>query len=132
VRRGRPRPRRACALVLAALCAGGPAAALSNPAALDETVLDGDALDDAALGAPADTAAADPARTREVEPGDTLWSIAAAALGDGTLWAAVYRANRDRIKDPARIYPGQRLAVPEVDPGSMAGVRREGAALAAE
>jgi nucleoid-associated protein YgaU len=109
--------------VLAALCAGGPAAALSNHAPLDETALD--------VAAP-DVAAAGPARTREVEPGDTLWSIAAAALGDGTLWAAVYRANRDRIKDPARIYPGQRLAVPEVDPGSMAGVRREGAALVAD
>ena len=129
MRHGCPRRRRACALVLAALCAGGPAAALSNPAVLDETVLDGDALDAAA---PADVAAAGPARTREVEPGDTLWSIAAAALGDGTLWAAVYRANRDRIKDPARIYPGQHLAVPEVDPGSMAGVRREGAALVAD
>jgi nucleoid-associated protein YgaU len=114
--------------VLAALCAGGPAAARSNHAPLDETVLDGDALD---VAAP-DVAAAGSARTREVEPGDTLWSIAAAALGDGTLWAAVYRANRDRIKDPARIYPGQRLAVPEVDPASMAGVRREGAALAAD
>jgi nucleoid-associated protein YgaU len=96
-------------------------------------VLDTDAPEDAALG---EAAAGEPdvgsARTREVEPGDTLWSIAVAALGDGTLWAAVYRANRDRIKDPARIYPGQRLAVPDVAPGAMAAVRREGAALAAD
>jgi nucleoid-associated protein YgaU len=111
------------------LCAGGPAAALSSHAALDETVLDDDALDDPAQGEPAPGGSA---RTREVLPGDTLWSIAASALGDGTLWAAVYRANRDRIKDPARIYPGQHLAVPEVDPGSMASVRREGAALVAD
>jgi nucleoid-associated protein YgaU len=25
----------------------------------------------------------------------------------------LYRANRDRIKDPARIYPGQELSIPE-------------------
>jgi hypothetical protein len=42
------------------------------------------------------------------------------------------RANRDRIKDPARIYPGQRLAVPELDPESMASVRREAASLVAD
>jgi nucleoid-associated protein YgaU len=50
-------------------------------------------------------------------------------MGDGTLWPALYRANRDRIKDPARIYPGQRLAVPEVAPEAVASVRREGEAL---
>jgi nucleoid-associated protein YgaU len=133
VRRAPTRPRRACALALAALCAGAPAAGFSSHAAPDPASLDADALDDAAF----DEAAAAgppgaPARTREVAPGDTLWSIAAAALGDGTLWAAVYRANRDRIKDPARIYPGQQLLVPEVEPAAMAAVRREGAALAAD
>jgi nucleoid-associated protein YgaU len=75
---------------------------------------------------------AEAAHSREVAPGDTLWSIAAAAMGDGTLWPALYRANRDRIKDPARIYPGQRLVVPEVDPDSVASVRREGASLATD
>jgi nucleoid-associated protein YgaU len=124
VRRERARARLAVAVLLAALAAGGPAAALTNHAALDETALD-------ELAA-ADAEPAEPARTREVGQGDTLWSIAASALGDGTLWAAVYRANRDRIKDPARIYPGQRLAVPEVDPGSIASVRRDGASLVAD
>jgi len=119
VRRERANPRLALALVLAGVVAGGPAAALANHAALDEPEA-------------AEAAAAEPARTREVEPGDTLWSIAASALGDGTLWVAVYRANRDRIKDPARIYPGQRLAVPELDPESMASVRREAASLVAD
>ena len=124
MRRERANPRLALALVLAGVVAGGPAAPLANHAALDEAALDEPEA--------AEAAAAEPARTREVEPGDTLWSIAASALGDGTLWVAVYRANRDRIKDPARIYPGQRLAVPEVDPGSMASVRREAASLVAD
>jgi len=124
VRRERANPRLALVLALVGVVAGGPAAALANHAALDEAALDEPEA--------ADAAPAEPARTREVEPGDTLWSIAASALGDGTLWVAVYRANRDRIKDPARIYPGQRLAVPEVDPGSMASVRREAASLVAD
>ncbi len=124
MRRQRARARLAFAVLLAALAADGPAAALTNHAALDETAPD-------PLAA-AEAEPAEPARTREVGQGDTLWSIAASTLGDGTLWAAVYRANRDRIKDPARIYPGQRLAVPDVDPGSIASVRRDGASLVAD
>ena len=47
-----------------------------------------------------------------VEPGDSLSKIAERTLGDGALWPLLYRANRDRIKDPARVYPGQQLSVP--------------------
>jgi nucleoid-associated protein YgaU len=60
-----------------------------------------------------------------VRPGDTLWSIAEQAIGDGTLWPALYRANRDQIKDPALLHPGQRLSVPEVAPEQAGQVRRE-------
>jgi nucleoid-associated protein YgaU len=60
------------------------------------------------LGAPA--AAAPP--TVVVERGDTLAKIAERTLGDAALWPLLYRANRDRIKDPARVYPGQELTVP--------------------
>jgi nucleoid-associated protein YgaU len=63
------------------------------------------------LGAPA--AAAPP--TVVVERGDTLAKIAERTLGDAALWPALYRANRDRIKDPARVYPGQELTVPPPD-----------------
>ena len=47
-----------------------------------------------------------------VERGDTLAKIAERTLGDAALWPLLYRANRDRIKDPARVYPGQELTVP--------------------
>ncbi len=50
-----------------------------------------------------------------VRQGETLSKIAAATLGNGALWPALYRANRDQIKDPARLYPGQKLSIPEVD-----------------
>jgi nucleoid-associated protein YgaU len=116
------------ALVLAALVAGGPAAAQTDDASAGDEVEP--ALADASVPGP--EADGPGTRTREVGPGDTLWSIAAAELGDATLWPALYRANRDRIKDPAAIYPGQRLAIPTLDPASAASVRREGEALAAD
>ncbi|MDX1649425.1 MAG: LysM peptidoglycan-binding domain-containing protein [Myxococcota bacterium] len=68
-------------------------------------------------------------RVHEVRPGETLWQIAAATIGDPTLWPALYLANRDRIKDPARVYPGQRLAIPRIEPGERAALRREAATL---
>jgi nucleoid-associated protein YgaU len=48
-----------------------------------------------------------------VRPGETLWQIAAALSGNPNRWPELYRANRDQIKDPSLLYPGQRLAIPE-------------------
>jgi nucleoid-associated protein YgaU len=47
-----------------------------------------------------------------VQPGFTLWGIAQDSLGDGVLYVQVFAANRDKIKDPDLIYPGQILSVP--------------------
>lgn len=47
-----------------------------------------------------------------VEPGASLWTIARRATGDGAAYTVIYGANRDRIRDPDRIYPGQVLQVP--------------------
>ena len=49
-----------------------------------------------------------------VAPGETLWQIAAALTGDPHRWPELYRANRDQIKDPSLLYPGQRLAIPDL------------------
>lgn len=48
-----------------------------------------------------------------VQPGFTLWGIARESYGEGILYVRVYEANRDRIRDPDLIYPGQVFAVPE-------------------
>ncbi len=49
-----------------------------------------------------------------VQPGDSLWGIAArpAIYQDPSLWPILYRGNRDRLNDPDMIYPRQELAVP--------------------
>ncbi len=47
-----------------------------------------------------------------VQPGYTLWGIARASLGDGVLYVQVYNANKDKIKDPDLIYPGQVFTLP--------------------
>ena len=75
--------------------------------------------------------AEDPARVHRVQPGETLWTIAADAMGDPRLWPAIYRANRDQIKDPALVYPGQQLAIPAIDPAMREELRSEARALEA-
>jgi len=50
--------------------------------------------------------------TKVVSRGESLWRISRIAYGDGTRYAIVYRANRDRIRDPNLIHPGQILVLP--------------------
>ncbi len=48
-----------------------------------------------------------------VQPGSTLWAISRAAYGEGILYVRVFEANRDRIRDPDLIYPGQVFELPQ-------------------
>lgn len=50
-----------------------------------------------------------------VQPGETLWQIALNLSGNPARWPELYRANRDQIRDPSMLYPGQRLAIPDFD-----------------
>ncbi len=47
-----------------------------------------------------------------VQPGFTLWGIATERFGDGVLYVQVYEANKDKIRDPNLIYPGQVFVIP--------------------
>jgi len=51
--------------------------------------------------------------TVTVQPGFTLWGIAQERYGDGVLYVQVFEANRDKIKNPDLIYPGQVFSVPD-------------------
>ena len=48
-----------------------------------------------------------------IQPGDNLWTIARRTYGQGWEYTLIYRANRDQIRDPDLIYPGQVFVVPE-------------------
>ncbi len=47
-----------------------------------------------------------------VQPGYTLWGISSRAYGEGMRFVKVFEANRDKIRDPDLIYPGQVFTVP--------------------
>ena len=61
--------------------------------------------------APAPAPAAAP-RVYEVKAGDSLSKIAKQYYGNANEWRKIYDANRDQIKNPDLIHPGQRLTIP--------------------
>ncbi|MEI6799591.1 MAG: LysM peptidoglycan-binding domain-containing protein, partial [Pseudomonadota bacterium] len=68
----------------------------------------------AAKAAPASDPAAPAALVSvTVQPGFTLWGIAREQMGQGILYVQVYEANKDKIKDPNLIYPGQIFTLPQ-------------------
>jgi len=51
-------------------------------------------------------------RTMTVVPGDSLWRLSNRTLGGGQRYAIIYQANREQIRNPNLIYPGQVLVLP--------------------
>jgi nucleoid-associated protein YgaU len=62
--------------------------------------------------APSNENTANGGRTYVVTKGDSLSAIAKREYGDVQEWRRIYDANRDIIKDPDLIYPGQTLRLP--------------------
>ena len=58
-------------------------------------------------------AAASAGRTYTVVKGDSLSKIAKQFYGNANQWKRVYEANKDVIKNPDLIYPGQTFKIPE-------------------
>lgn len=54
-----------------------------------------------------------PASNYNVGEGENLWTISAKpqVYNEGLLWPLLYQANRDQIKDPRQIFPGQTLGI---------------------
>lgn len=48
-----------------------------------------------------------------VQTGNTLWAIARDRYGEGVLYVQIFEANRDAIRDPNMIFPGQVFELPE-------------------
>jgi len=47
-----------------------------------------------------------------VKSGDSLSKIAKAEYGDASAWNRIFEANKDILKDPDKIQPGQKLKIP--------------------
>jgi len=47
-----------------------------------------------------------------VQPGQNLWRMARQVYGTGIRYTVIYLANREQIRDPRLIYPGQAFATP--------------------
>jgi nucleoid-associated protein YgaU len=52
-------------------------------------------------------------RSVVVQPGNSLWRIARRLYGSGWQYTVIYSANREQIRDPNLIYPGQIFDLPE-------------------
>jgi len=54
-------------------------------------------------------------RRLHVVRGDNLWNIARAHYGEGFRFTMIFDANKDQIRDPNLIYPGQVFSLPKVN-----------------
>jgi nucleoid-associated protein YgaU len=68
---------------------------------------------DVQSGASSTAPAAEVYETYVVKAGDSLSKIAKNAYGDGNAWKRIFEANTDILKDPNKIYPGQKLKIPK-------------------
>ena len=67
---------------------------------------------DSSSTAPSESSSNNGSRTYVVVKGDSLSAIAKREYGDAKEWRRIYDVNRDIIKDPDLIYPGQTLRLP--------------------
>lgn len=56
-------------------------------------------------------------RMYTVVSGDSLSAIAKREYGDAGKWRQIFEANKDKIKNPDLIHPGQELTIPVIDGG---------------
>lgn len=48
-----------------------------------------------------------------IRRGDNLWTVARRNYGAGIRYTTIFEANRDQVRDPNKIFPGQVLKVPQ-------------------
>lgn len=58
-----------------------------------------------------------------VQPGNNLWHIARTVMGGGARFVLLYQANREQIRDPNLIYPGQVFSLPKSNGASPQKIR---------
>ena len=63
-------------------------------------------------GAPPSVVVVPKITTTTVSRGDSLWRLSQLSYGAGTRYAVIYKANREQIRNPNLIYPGQIFVLP--------------------
>lgn len=63
-------------------------------------------------GSTANRPATSSQRDYTIKSGDSLSKIAREFYGNADGWQKIYQANKDKIKDPNLIYPGQKIIIP--------------------
>lgn len=66
-------------------------------------------------GEPAVEPAVEEVQYYVIQSGDSLWKISSEFYGNGAKYQAIFEANREVIKDPDLIYPGQKIRIPKQD-----------------
>jgi nucleoid-associated protein YgaU len=84
-----------------AVLMAGNALGISNVEAGELTVLESETTESTAA-----------TQYYEIQSGDSLWKIAKQFYGSGTKHEAIFAANREVIKDPNLIFPGQKIRIP--------------------
>ncbi len=49
-----------------------------------------------------------------IQPGNSLWRISRVLYGRGLQYTIIYQANKEQIRNPDLIYPGQIFSTPGV------------------
>lgn len=86
------------------------------PADVPETAMANRSVPDQATGSaqvPAPSATKGARSAIVVSRGDSLWRISRATYGSGELYPMLLKANRNQIRDPDLIYPGQSFVLPK-------------------
>jgi nucleoid-associated protein YgaU len=63
-------------------------------------------------GSPSSTVVVTKIATTTVSRGDSLWRLSRLTYGAGTRYAVIYKANREQIRNPNLIHPGQIFVLP--------------------
>lgn len=48
-----------------------------------------------------------------IQPGNNLWKLSRQVYGKGRMFTIIYEANRDQLRNPNKIFPGQILTAPK-------------------
>lgn len=67
-----------------------------------------------------------------IQPGNNLWKLSRVIYGRGINFTVIYKANKDQIRNPNRIYPGQIFAIPNANPPETIDPKRKDPLTSAE